>query len=82
MALRHAAGVVLTVLTVLFTIPARTRDAARIAAALKHAKAASGLRVIGPNTVGIPNSHSRAYATFSSAAECCCWWHAGKQRPY
>jgi acyl-CoA synthetase (NDP forming) len=38
-------------------------------AALKDAKAASGLRVIGPNTVGIRNSHSRAYPTFSSAAE-------------
>jgi len=38
-------------------------------AALADAKAASGLRVIGPNTVGIRNSHSRAYPTFSSAAE-------------
>ena len=38
-------------------------------AALKDAKAASGLRIIGPNTVGIRNSHSRAYPTFSSAAE-------------
>ncbi len=42
---------------------------AQFDAALKDAKAASGLRIIGPNTVGIRNSHSRAYPTFSSAAE-------------
>jgi acetyltransferase len=38
-------------------------------AALAEARAASGLRVIGPNTIGIRNSHTRAYPTFSSAAE-------------
>ena len=38
-------------------------------AALAEARAASGLRVIGPNTIGIRNSRSRAYPTFSSAVE-------------
>jgi acyl-CoA synthetase (NDP forming) len=38
-------------------------------AALAEAKAASGLRVIGPNTIGIRNSHTRVYPTFSSASE-------------
>ncbi len=42
---------------------------AQFDAALAEAKAASGLRIVGPNTVGIRNSHSRAYPTFSSAAE-------------
>ncbi len=42
---------------------------ATLGAALAEARAASGLRVIGPNTIGIRNSRSRAYPTFSSAVE-------------
>jgi acetate---CoA ligase (ADP-forming) len=42
---------------------------AELDAAIVEAKAASGLRVIGPNTIGIRNSHTRAYPTFSSATE-------------
>lgn len=38
-------------------------------AALREARAKSGLRMIGPNTIGIRNSHTRAYPTFSAAAE-------------
>lgn len=35
--------------------------------ALADARATSGLRMIGPNTIGIRHSESRAYVTFSSA---------------
>lgn len=42
---------------------------AALEAAHKEARAASGLRIFGPNTVGIRNSHSGAYPTFSSASE-------------
>ena len=48
------------------------RDAALRAAladALADARAKSGLRIIGPNTIGIRHSESRAYVTFSSATE-------------
>jgi len=48
------------------------RDAALRAAlgdALAEARARSGLRMIGPNTIGIRHSESRAYVTFSSATE-------------
>ena len=37
--------------------------------ALAEARAKSGLRMIGPNTIGIRHSESRAYVTFSSATE-------------
>jgi acyl-CoA synthetase (NDP forming) len=37
--------------------------------ALADARATSGLRMIGPNTIGIRHSESRAYVTFSSATE-------------
>jgi acyl-CoA synthetase (NDP forming) len=43
------------------------RDA--LTTALAEARAASGLRAIGPNTIGIRHSESRAYVTFSSATE-------------
>ena len=48
------------------------RDAALRAAlgdALAEARTKSGLRMIGPNTIGIRHSESRAYVTFSSATE-------------
>jgi acyl-CoA synthetase (NDP forming) len=46
-------------------------EALRAALADAHAEArtASGLRIIGPNTIGIRHSESRAYVTFSSATE-------------
>jgi acetate---CoA ligase (ADP-forming) len=37
--------------------------------ALAEARVKSGLRMIGPNTIGIRHSESRAYVTFSSATE-------------
>jgi acyl-CoA synthetase (NDP forming) len=46
---------------------ASLRDA--LAVALAEARANSGLRIIGPNTIGIRHSESRAYVTFSSATE-------------
>jgi len=42
---------------------------AALADALSEARAKSGLRMIGPNTIGIRHSESRAYVTFSSATE-------------
>ncbi len=42
---------------------------AALGAALAEARAKSGLRMIGPNTIGIRHSESRAYVTFSSATE-------------
>jgi acetate---CoA ligase (ADP-forming) len=42
---------------------------ASLGAALAEAHAKSGLRMIGPNTIGIRHSESRAYVTFSSATE-------------
>ncbi len=41
----------------------------QLAAAHAEARAKSGLRIIGPNTIGIRHSGSRAYVTFSSATE-------------
>ena len=42
---------------------------AALANALADARGRSGLRMIGPNTIGIRHSESRAYVTFSSATE-------------
>jgi acyl-CoA synthetase (NDP forming) len=42
---------------------------AALVEALAEARAKSGLRAIGPNTIGIRHSESRAYVTFSSATE-------------
>lgn len=40
-----------------------------LSVALAGARQESGLRMIGPNTIGIRHSESRAYVTFSSATE-------------
>ena len=42
---------------------------AELDAALRDAHAKCGLRMMGPNTIGVRNSHTKAYPTFSSAQE-------------